>query len=246
MSKSILKTPRLLFSAALGATMMTPIAAHAGSEDYTGEVMMTAANFCPRGTTRLDGTLMSIQQYQALFSLLGATFGGDGRTTFGMPELRGRTPVASSSGSGIGIPLSIGQHGGTDNVWVSQIPMIAGHAHAVEDHSHTIDDHSHTANVATHTVACDSSSTVCTNTPVGNSISIYPPQREAYAPGAPDGAYMAPNSIPVETKTGLETNGTSTFTTGVSGGGQSLGTRAEPFLGITFCMTMNNLYPPRN
>ncbi len=67
--------------------------AHAGDNPYVGEIMTTGANFCPRGWRGTDGQLLAISQYDALFSLLGIFYGGDGRTTFALPDLRGRVVI---------------------------------------------------------------------------------------------------------------------------------------------------------
>lgn len=58
-----------------------------GPDDYIGSVGLFGGNFCPRNTSEADGKLLAIAEYQALFSLLGTTYGGDGRTTFGLPKL---------------------------------------------------------------------------------------------------------------------------------------------------------------
>lgn len=71
------------------------------SEPFLGEVKLFAGNFAPRGWAFCEGQLMSIAQNQALFSLLGTTYGGDGRTTFGLPDLRGRAPVGIGVGPGL-------------------------------------------------------------------------------------------------------------------------------------------------
>ena len=63
------------------------------SEPFLAEIRIYGFNFPPRGWAQCDGQILQINQNQSLFSLLGTTFGGDGRTTFGLPELRGRTPV---------------------------------------------------------------------------------------------------------------------------------------------------------
>ncbi len=63
------------------------------SEPYLAEVRIVGFNFAPRGYTQCDGALLPISQNQSLFSLLGTTYGGDGRTTFGLPDLRGRVPI---------------------------------------------------------------------------------------------------------------------------------------------------------
>ena len=63
------------------------------SEPFLGEIKIVGFNFAPRGWSTCAGQILSINQYQALFSLLGTTFGGDGRTTFGLPDLRSRSAV---------------------------------------------------------------------------------------------------------------------------------------------------------
>ncbi len=63
------------------------------SEPFLGQIMMVGFNFAPRGWAFCDGQLLSISQSSALFALLGTTFGGDGRTSFGLPDLRGRNPL---------------------------------------------------------------------------------------------------------------------------------------------------------
>ncbi|NNC51867.1 MAG: tail fiber protein [Erythrobacter sp.] len=60
---------------------------------YLAEVILVGQNFCPRGTMPADGKLLAISQYTALFSLLGTTYGGDGRSTFGLPDLRSDAPA---------------------------------------------------------------------------------------------------------------------------------------------------------
>ncbi len=73
----------LLVSAGVG-----PQPASAGSEPFIGETMLIAAEFCPKGWANMNGQLMPINQNQALFSLLGTTFGGDGRVTFALPRAK--------------------------------------------------------------------------------------------------------------------------------------------------------------
>ena len=79
-------------------------------EGTIGQIIMFGGNFAPRSWALCNGQLLAIAQNQALFSILGTTYGGDGRTTFGLPDLRGR--VAMSSGSGPGLsPHNLGQKG---------------------------------------------------------------------------------------------------------------------------------------
>lgn len=72
-----------------------------GTEPFIGEIQMFGGTFAPEGWALCDGQLLSVTQYDALFSLLGTRFGGDGRTTFGLPELRGRVPVGVGQGPGL-------------------------------------------------------------------------------------------------------------------------------------------------
>jgi microcystin-dependent protein len=66
------------------------------SEQYLGEIRMMPFGYAPKGWARCDGQILSISQNQALFSLLGTTYGGNGQTTFALPDLRGRIPVHTS------------------------------------------------------------------------------------------------------------------------------------------------------
>ena len=105
------------------ALLATSPPVHAASDPFVGEVMMTAANFCPRGWAEANGQLVSINENTALFSLLGTTYGGDGRTTFALPDLRGRTPA--HVGGGRDVPqLKPGQMGG--NTSVARDPAASG------------------------------------------------------------------------------------------------------------------------
>lgn len=93
-----------------------------------GEVRLFAGIFAPRNWALCNGGLMSIAQNSALFSLLGTNYGGDGVTTFGVPDLRGRTPVGFGSGNGL-TPRTYGEMGGTENVTLLSSNMPA-HVHA--------------------------------------------------------------------------------------------------------------------
>ena len=92
-------------------------------DPFIGQIVMFGGNFAPRGWAFCDGQLLAISQNSALFSILGTTYGGDGRTTFGLPDLRGR--VAMHPGSGPGLTArSLGQKSGTETVQLTtaQLP----------------------------------------------------------------------------------------------------------------------------
>lgn len=92
------------------------------SEPFLGEVIMFAGNFAPRGWAFCEGQLLPISQHSALFSILGTMYGGDGRTTFALPDLRGRTPVGVGNGPGLS-PVQQGQKGGSENTTITVMNM---------------------------------------------------------------------------------------------------------------------------
>ncbi len=93
------------------------------SEPFVGEIRMFAGNFAPRGWAFCDGQLLAVSQNDALFSLLGTVYGGDGRTTFGLPDVRGRIPIHAGHGPGLS-ERRLGSKGGAENVTltVNQLP----------------------------------------------------------------------------------------------------------------------------
>lgn len=102
-------------------------------EPFIGQIIMFAGTFAPRGWAFCNGQLLPISQNTALFSILGTTYGGDGRTTFGLPDLRGRVPMHFGSGPGL-TPRSLGQKAGTEEITlgIDQIPSHNHVANAVE------------------------------------------------------------------------------------------------------------------
>ncbi len=98
-------------------------------EPYIGQIQAFGFNFAPVGWAQCNGQLLPIAQYQALFSLLGTTYGGDGQTTFALPDLRGRSIVHYGSGPGLS-PVQLGQNGGHETVTLT-INQLPSHNHAV-------------------------------------------------------------------------------------------------------------------
>lgn len=92
-------------------------------EPFIGMIQIFGFNFAPRGWAMCDGSLLSIAQNTALFSLLGTTYGGNGQTTFALPDLRGRVPVGFGQGPGLSAN-ELGQAAGSENVTLltNQIP----------------------------------------------------------------------------------------------------------------------------
>lgn len=139
-------------------------------EPFIGQIMMFAGNFAPRGWALCDGTLLAISQNSALFSILGTTYGGNGQTTFALPDLRGRVAVHPGNGPGL-TPRTLGESSGTESVTLlaNQLPP-----------------HNHTLNV----VNDDSKSGTAANNLLGNA------QTEVYSGESPN-AQMNPAAIGV-------------------------------------------------
>ena len=103
------------------------------SEPFLGEIRMFAGNFAPRGWAFCDGQLLAVSENDALFSLFGTIYGGDGRTTFGLPDLRGRFPVHQGTGPGLS-QRRLGVKAGTETETIT-LTHLPSHAHTVAGHS---------------------------------------------------------------------------------------------------------------
>lgn len=99
-------------------------------DNFLGSLLLVPYNFAPAGWALCDGQLLSIAQYTALFSLLGTTYGGDGVTTFALPDLRGRVPISSGQGAGLQ-NYSLGQTGGAESATL-EVNQLPSHNHYVE------------------------------------------------------------------------------------------------------------------
>lgn len=100
------------------------------SEPFLAEIRMVGFNFAPRGWAFCDGQILPINQNQSLYSLLGTTYGGDGRTSFALPDLRGRTPIHVGRSNG-GVDHTLGQKSGeeTHTLSVNEMPQ---HRHGLQ------------------------------------------------------------------------------------------------------------------
>lgn len=100
------------------------------SEPFVAEIRIFAGNFAPRGWAFCDGQLLPISQNTALFSLIGTTYGGDGRSTTALPDLQGRAPMHPGRGPGL-TSRRLGQRGGVELVTLSEAQM-PNHTHSME------------------------------------------------------------------------------------------------------------------
>lgn len=105
------------------------------SEPFVGEIRMFAGNFAPRGWAFCDGQLLAVSQNDALFSLYGTIYGGDGRTTFGLPDMRGRIPLHQGQGPGLS-NRRLGSKSGQEQVTITA-NQLASHTHNFNANNNT-------------------------------------------------------------------------------------------------------------
>ena len=118
-----------LTSIAVLSTSLTFSSSASASEPFLGQITMFGGNFAPRNWALCDGQLLPINSNSALFSILGTTYGGDGRTTFALPDLRGRSPI--HAGTGPGLPtFRLGERGGNETTLL-KIENMPSHSHNV-------------------------------------------------------------------------------------------------------------------
>ena len=131
---------------------------------FIAQIQPVGFNFAPRGWALCDHQLLSISAYSAVFSLVGTTFGGDGRTTFGVPGLRGRSPVHVGNGAGLS-SINWGQVGGNENTTLTTANL--------PSHNHTGDLHGFRG-------------TGTSNNPSGNALSGPDDGSKIYQPETPN------------------------------------------------------------
>lgn len=174
------------------------------ADPFVGEIRIVAFNFAPRGWAFCSGQLLPLSQNTALFSLLGTMYGGDGKSTFALPDLRGRAPMHSGQGPGLSL-RDLGDSAGSSTVTLSTSEL--------PTHGHTISSTSSTANQAS---------------PVNNLWAVgagrTPPR--FYQNGA---ANVTMNDAAV----------------GSSGGDQPHNNR-QPYLGLSFIIALQGVFPPRS
>jgi microcystin-dependent protein len=186
-------------------------------DGYTGEVKLFAGNFAPRGWAFCDGQILPIDGNQALFSILGTTYGGDARTTFALPDMRGRVAVGPRTGPGLSTYRE-GNQGGTETNTLSTAQLPA-HNHAATG------------------VIKASNANATAKEPAGNyfASSIYAINRgnivDVLSYGAASDVEMNANAIDV--------------TVGDTGDNQAANNR-QPYLAMNYIICINGFYPSRN
>ena len=137
------------------------------AEPYVGEIKMFAGNFAPRGWAMCDGQLLAVSQNDALFSLIGTIYGGDGRTTFALPDLRGRLPIHAGQGPGLS-DRRLGSKAGAENVTLntSELPS---HSHPMKASENLASSPNPAGNVLAQTTTLDLYLDTTPDTPLANS-----------------------------------------------------------------------------
>jgi len=193
-------------------------------EAYMGYVMFTAGSFAPRGWSLCQGQLMGVAQNTALYSLLGITFGGNGSSTFGLPNLGGRVPVGTGQSPGVGHNYTAGEMSGTEQTTIlsSQMPM---HVHAMpaQPGMTAILDNT-LANSSAEPSAGAMFGTVLESTGGTNPPAIYVPAGT--------------------TGTTVNLGGSPAGTTGMAGGSQPLPIM-QPYLAMNAVICIEGLFPSR-
>ena len=201
---------------------------------------MFAGTFAPRGWALCNGQLLAISTNSALFSLLGTTYGGNGTTTFGLPNLQSRTPVGTGTGAGLS-NVVLGQVAGVENVnlTTNQLPIHAPTATFI-------------GNASSVTATVDVATTTAT--------AMVPPAAGATTYLSATTAKAGPTSVafnglftstaPDSTKSSLggvhgSVTPAGTVTVNPVGGGQPVGIR-NPYLGMNFIIALEGIYPSRN
>ena len=124
--ENMLKKTSIL-AAVLFSTLLPVQKAEAQADPFIGQIIWVPYNFCPNGWAETNGRLLQISQNMGLFSLLGTTFGGDGRTTFALPDLRARVPVGEGQGRGLSNRV-LGETGGNEAITLTSQNLPA-HSH---------------------------------------------------------------------------------------------------------------------
>ena len=172
------------------------------ADPFVAEIRMFAGNFAPRGWAFCNGQVLQISQNTALFSLLGTTYGGDGRTTFGLPNLQGRAPMHPGQGPGLSMHV-LGEMGGEAAVQVDRLSMP-----------------SHTHNLMAS----------------GSPASGRDPTNNPLARSGGGNAYQSNVNQNVVNMAGQAVGPT---------GGSQPHNNMQPYLGLTFIIALQGIFPPR-
>jgi len=213
-----------------GLLMINTTAAKA-QEGMMGEIKIFAGNFAPRGWMLCQGQILAISQYSALFSILGTTYGGDGRTTFALPDFRGRAPIQSGQGPGLNT-YRLGDKVGRENVQVmSQNMPSHNHAAQISENSAQVVVKA-SSSIGTTSVAGKNGATTLASTTTARAAT----GTVMYNTSEPD--------VTLNTGSGqVQLNGT--VTVGNAGGSQPISI-VQPVIAVNYIICVTGIYPSRD
>lgn len=183
-------------------------------DPFVGQIVLFPFNFAPAGFARCEGQLLAIASNTPLFSLLGTTYGGNGMTTFGLPDLRGRLPVHAGWGPGLSEYVP-GEMGGTESVTLL-LTEIPSHSHPVSEDG---------------VIGRSVTSASDRGTPVGNALAPVAAGRLPYSNGSAN-ANMSSSAITLG----------GNLTVNPQGNGAAHENR-QPYLALCFCIALQGVFP---
>jgi microcystin-dependent protein len=186
-------------------------------DEFLATIKIFGFNFAPRGWAFCQGQVLSIASNTALFSLLGTTFGGNGQTTFGLPDLRGRVAVGQGQGPGLSNYV-MGQMSGTETntLTTGQMPI-----------------HTHTATATTTSILSAEETAANAQNPAGKCLASGTNIYAVESPGT--NRQMSPTAIA----------STTTVTIATAGGSQPVN-NLQPYLALNYCICTEGIYPSRS
>ena len=227
-NNNIRKTSSIYAAAVLlvAGSGMSGLANACSSDGYIGSMNVFAGNFPISGCALAQGQLLSVSQNTALFAILGTTYGGDGRTTFALPDTRGRSVIGVGTGPGL-TPVSLGQEGGAETVTLSEANLPA---------------HSHTATTTLNLSGMEAALNAYQKPsgPPVSGIEQYIDANKTHFTDAFPNVVLSPMSIDI-----MEGSSTATTAVGNTGSGQSISVRS-PYIGMHWLIQLTGLFPPRN
>lgn len=222
--------PTCIAAAAACALLAAPALAQSTGEWDIGTIYATANSFCPVNTLEAQGQTLQVSNYQALFSLVGYTYGGDGQANFKLPDLRARVPTGYNASNPALASLPWGSAGGTEPVPITltlaQMPA----------HNHT----GTTASLANGTITASLNASTASpgvGNPAGASLGTFP--NAIYAAGTPAGpAVMSTGSV---TATLASTNVAVNIAS--AGGNAQIPMARNPYIAVRYCIVYQGIYP---
>lgn len=205
-------------------------------EGMIGEIRLFGGNFSPRAWTYCAGQILAISSNTALFSILGTTYGGDGKVTFGIPDLRGRVAMGSGNGPGL-TPRPLGQHGGATTTTLTTLTMPI-HTHSVGGGGTVAISGSVNAEMKVN--GTDGS----LMDPTGNYLGFETAGNEFYSSAATSPSTLNQAAITVNTSD-LQVHLPQGLQLGNTGSGIPYN-NMQPYLGLAYIICVQGYYPSRN